>query len=228
MRGFDQLQQKRWDIEIKALRSIAFFWILITARPVLAYDEHWLIFQTIGSLSNTEQVNFDYVRRDFSYNHLQKNLELYRFSYGIQKKEWLFIMGGAYLDLSNGSTERRLLQMAARDFNFNSFIKGTLRLGLEERLFNSDSQLYFRLRARILIDFFAQSHFGPTIYNEFFLIPYGRNRFSTTLNENRLGMGFRYQWEVIQLLIFHTLSYQNNPQQTAHPDWFQLQVIYHF
>jgi hypothetical protein len=216
-------------------------WILTTfiiiigmsiIRPSLAqaYDEQWLLVQALHDVSETEQISFDYVRRDFSDLFQNKFLNLFRGAYGVQSGDWSLWLGAAYVDFNNSQSERRLHQQALRQFSLSPYLKLGVRFRSEQRHFNGDSNIYLRLRARAQLNFFPQRTLAPTVYNELFYLPNPGDRFSAAFNENRFGVGLRYSTNTFDIFLLHNYSYFKSVKTPKgdYPKWLQIQIQTYF
>jgi len=205
-----------------------FLLISLSWSSVFASDEHWGIFQFRKRLDNGHQLFAEYVRRDRGNLFSGKFLDLYRLSWGGKIGNWVYLVGGAYVDFENSSDERRLHQFGIYNFNFENKVSGLVRIGLEQRSFVSDDNVYLRSRNRTQLNLFPQFSFGLSGYDEIFYVPDGRNKFSTGFNENRLGIGFRYSINDLEIYIFHTTGYLKTLKSSDRFEWIQLQTIYTF
>lgn len=205
-----------------------FLLISLSCSSVFASDENWGIFQFRKRLDNGHQLFAEYVRRDRGNLFAGKFLDLYRLSWGGKIGNWVYLVGGAYVDFENSSDERRLHQFGIYNFNFENKVSGLVRIGLEQRSFISDGNIYLRSRNRIQLNLFPQFPFGLSGYDEVFYVPNGQDKFSTGFNENRLGLGFRHLINDLEIYIFHTTGYLKTLKSSDRFEWIQLQTIYSF
>ena len=195
-----------------------------------AVDQQWLSLQADHPLSNEDQLSLNFHRRDSGDLYSNRLLNVYRLHYSIPFADWNLILGAAYFDSASGSNERRLHQYAERSLDFvdSNYVSTSIRLGLEERDFNSDGFLYLRFRARALFNLLPTRSFGPSFYHESFFIPNGQDRFSSTLSENRTGLGLRYSHPSAHFLLYHTYTFLRLPGQLRYEQWWQLLINFPF
>lgn len=219
-RHFQCLQTQFW----------LFFATLVITNHSHAVDQQWLSLQADHQLPDQQKISFNFQRRDQADLYSKKLLNVYRLYYRFQQEEWQFTLGFAYFDLENGSNERRLHQFAGRSIELfdKKIVSSTVRLGLEQRHFNSDNSIYLRLRARLLFHLFPQKSFGPSLYHESFYIPNGQDRFVSTLSENRTGIGARYKLPNVNFLLFHTYTFLKLPNKIKYQQWWQFSINFLF
>lgn len=212
---------------MRAIRWLLFL-PLILSSAANAAEEYWGIYQFRNDLSSSHFLFSEYVRRDTNTFFGTNNLDLVRFSIGGKVEGWTYLVGGAYVNFATSDDERRLHQFFIRSFNLSQYITAPIRLGLEQRSFISNENLYFRARLRGQVNFPVWSAFGFAAYDEMLLALNGANRFYQGLNENRLGFGIRLKFESVEALLFHTQAQVKTLRSETHPQWIQLQTIIQF
>lgn len=193
-----------------------------------ARDEDWLIFQLRKRLGTERQIFAEYIRRDRSEFLDKRFFELYRLSWGQKSGDWLFLLGGAVIDFEASADESRAHQFAFHGFSRAEAFSGFVRIGLEQRKFKSDDTLYWRLRNRLHLNLLPESAFGPSIYDEVFYVPNGKNRFAEGFNENRFGVGLRYVKPAFEAYLFYTITDLKTVKGRDQVEWLQLQTVFNF
>lgn len=193
-----------------------------------AADEYWEIIQVKKSLSGSNFLLVEYVERDFENFFQSKNLNLIRISYGGRIGAFKYLIGGAYVDFESSSDERRAHQFLLYNYNLASAADFFVRMGLEERSFISDDNLYLRGRLRIQVNPLPEYPFGVALYDEIFYVPDGFNKFANGFNENRLGIGLRYITKPVELYVYHTEADLKGFRGLRHLRWIQLQAVFNF
>lgn len=212
-----------------ATRILSLFFLTLTlTHRAFAYDETWMILQARTHLSDHQQLWVDTVRRDNGDPYTNKNLALIRGAYGFQTLGWLFLVGGAYLDFKLPQSEVRLHQFAIRNFKLHESLNLITRLGLEQRFFNSDSNTYWRWRARFQFNTFPQKRMAPSFYNESLGHLDGGRRFIDGFNENRFGAGIRWTFHPIDFYVYHTRGDLQTKLQNRQVEWLQLMILADF
>lgn len=201
---------------------------IIFSSSVYASDEYWGIFQFKKDISNSNFIFTEFVRRDQEVYFNNKNLDLFRLSYGTKWNDWIYLIGGAYVDFNSSSDERRLHQFLIKNTNHSSNISTSIRLGLEQRSFISDDLLYWRARIRGQVNLPFINPVGFSVYNETLFALNGENRYHQGLNENRFGLGFRFKAETYEILLFQTYANLKTLKNESSPQWLQLQTIFTF
>jgi hypothetical protein len=197
---------------------------------VHARDESWSIFQFRKKLDGGHQVFAEYVRRDRGDLFTNKNLDLFRISYGgkIEGSQWGHLVGAAFVDFETGGDERRLHQFALYNRSFDGVVGILGRFGFEQRQFNGDEGVYWRIRNRVQLNWLPQFTFGPSIYDEILYAVDGRMRFQTGFNENRFGLGVRFHTDDLEVLLYHTAAHLKTLRRDDRVEWLQLQTVYSF
>jgi len=195
-----------------------------------AVDQQWLSLQADHQLSNQHQLSLNFHRRDRADLYSKRLLNLYRLHYRIPVDSWQITFGGAYFDSQSGNSERRLHQYADRNIKLldDDILASSIRLGVEERHFNSDNNLYLRFRLRVQFHILPKKAFGPSLYHESFYIPNGQDRFVSALSENRTGIGLHYTLPYARLLLFHTYTLTKLPEKMKYEQWLQLFINFPF
>lgn len=207
-------------------------WILLFQLSAISFaraaDEYWGIYQFKKDISDTHFLFAEYLRRDLSGYFEVKKFDLFRISYGGKINEWIYLVGAAYVDFSSFTDERRLHQFFIRNINHGQIASSIIRLGLEQRSFISDDELYWRGRVRGQLNVSLVSSFGVSFYDEMLFALNGVNKFYQGFNENRLGVGFRYKAKQIEVLIYHTYATVKTLKTELNQQWIQLQTIFNF
>lgn len=213
---------------ILILNSVIF--VLFTNGAANASDETWGIFQFRKKLDGGRQIFAEYVRRDRGDLFENRKLDLFRLSYGakIEDSSWGYLLGVAYLDFETGGDERRLHQFAIYSRTFETLVGILGRFGFEQRQFNGDEGVYWRIRNRVQLNLLPQFSIGPSVYDEILYAVDGRSRFSTGFNENRLGVGLRYHLPNFELMIYHTSAHLKTLRRGDRVEWLQIQTVYSF
>lgn len=212
---------------MKPLIGLIFLLFFLQAKYVLAENEYWKVFQVKINTPSAKSLNFEFVNRDF-YPTNDNNLRLIRLMYGGDLGSFKFLIGGALADSKSSADERRLQQYLTHTTKHDSYYSLFLRLGIEERFFNNDPNLYFRFRFKAQINPLFKREFGPSFYNETFFIPEGYKKFANQLNENRLGIGVRYNIKPFEIYLYQTFVYIKTIQEERILNWLQLQLILNF
>jgi hypothetical protein len=204
--------------------------VVCSSLPTLsqARNEDFGIFQVRKKFDDSQQILIEYVRRDRGELFQEKYLDLYRLSWGRTAGSWGYLLGGAYVDFETGSDERRLHQFFIRSFSGTDWIKGFVRLGLEERSFIADDSIYLRGRARLQAYFLPQLALNPVAYDEVFYVHNGQGRFKEGFNENRMGVGARYALPDLEFYLFHISGYTQTLKASDRFEWIQIQIIFSF
>jgi len=211
------------------IRAISILIISIVFTPkVFATNEYWGIYQFKSDLYKDHFIFTEYVRRDKENYFKDKNLDLIRLSIGGKWKTWTYMLGLAHVDFENGAEELRFHQFLIKNIKFNNQTESLIRLALEERKFEDDSYLYLRGRARMQFNVPVYKQWGLAFYEEILLALNGSQKFSTGLNENRLGAGIRYKSSHFEVMLYKTLGYIKTLKGESEPNWIQLQTIYSF
>lgn len=207
-------------------------WVIVLqialASSAFASDEYWGIYQFKAEISESNFIFTEYVRRDFSGLFKEKNLDLLRLSYGGKLGDWTYLIGAAYVNFELSTDERRLHQFFIKNTNHSHNISSSIRLGLEQRSFISDDELYWRARVRGQLNLPLLYWVGFSLYDEMLFALNGQNKFYQGLNENRFGVGFRYKAETYEILIFQTYAKLKTLKTESSPQWLQLQTIFTF
>ncbi len=209
---------------------IFFMFVTMPFQRAFAYDETWGIFQFRKKMESGQQIFAEYVRRDRGQVFELKNLDLLRLSYGvrIEDSSWGFLVGGAFVDFETGGDERRLHQFAIFNRTYENIVSLSGRFGIEQRQFNGDDNIYWRVRNRLMMNPFPQHPFGISVYGEILYAADGRARFATGLNEDRFGVGLRYHTEGFEMMLYHTAAHLKTLRREDRVEWLQLQSILSF
>lgn len=212
------------------MHAIKWFLILqvVFISSAFASDEYWGIYQFKKEVSDSNFIFAEYVRRDYEGFFKERNLDLFRFSYGGKLDEWTYLLGAAYVDFETSSDERRIHQFFIKNTNHSPNISSSVRLGLEQRSFISDDELYWRGRLRGQLNLPLIYQIGFSLYDEMLFALNGPNKFHQGFNENRFGVGLRYKAETYEILIFQTYAKIKTLKTESSPQWLQLQTIFTF
>lgn len=191
-------------------------------------DQDWGIFQAVKVLPNNHVILAEWLRRDTGQLFDQRFFDYFRFSWGKKYGSLAYLIGGGYVKFQNKSDEKRLHQFIVHNHVVENLLLSRTRLGLEERFFDGDSNLYLRIRIRNQFNFLPQHSLGLAVYNELFIAPQGFNRFYTGFNENRFGFGPRYTTKEFEFYIYFMKNYIRTLQKKTFPTWGMLQVRYFF
>lgn len=201
----------------------------VLPRPSLAIDETWIITQAHWTYGNNHHFMLDYVRRDQGAPYTRPFRDLYRFNWGIQQDKWTYHIGAAYSDFRIKEQEFRLHQYVTRQFDYENYFDGFLRMGLEQRKFQGDPTVYLRTRHRLQFHFMRNWLVNPTIYNEFFYSAQEGHVFASNINENRLGAGLRIKGQDWNLFLFYVqASLHRREEGLSSPTWFKMVWIQDF
>lgn len=211
---------------MRVIKYFIFLFMLINIIPAQARDQDWGFFQLNYHYSEDTILMAEWLRRDSGQLFDKKVFDYFRFSYGQKlSKNWIYFLGAGYADFYRKDNEYRGHQFLIYQRLQPRLFRSLNRFALEERLFERDSNLYFRLRIRNQIDPLPQYHWGLSVYNEAFIVPQGHSRFFSGLNENRFGFGPRYTNEEIDLYFYWVETYLRNSQgEKRHQTWGQLQI----
>lgn len=193
-----------------------------------ARDEDFGIFQFRKNLPGDHQVLLEYVRRDRGELFQEKFLDLYRLSWGGKVGAWTYLLGGGYVDFEKGADEKRYHQFFIRNFSEAEWLKGFVRLGLEERTFIGEEKIHLRGRVRVQANVLSSYGIGPSLYNETFYTHDGQGRFVEGFNENRLGVGLRYALPGVEIFVFHVSGYLQTLKSSDRFEWAQIQTAFSF
>lgn len=193
-----------------------------------ARNEDFGIFQFRKRLDGGHQVLVEYVRRDRVHLFQDKYLNLYRLSWGGTLGSWSYLIGGGYVDFEKGADEKRLHQFFIRNFSEGEWLRGFVRLGLEERNFLGDESVHLRGRARIQANVLTTYGLGPSLYNEAFYVHHGQGRFVEGFNENRFAVGIRYSLADFEIYLFHVSGYLQTLKSSDRFEWAQMQTVFSF
>ncbi|MCB0379013.1 MAG: DUF2490 domain-containing protein [Bdellovibrionales bacterium] len=205
-----------------------FVLIFLLSFPAYGRDQDWGIFQVVKKLPNNQVLFVEYLRRDTGQLFDQRFFDYYRVLWGIKIGKVLVAVGPGYIDFEKANDEKRFHEFVILNHSWQNILELRNRFGLEQRFFNTDSNLYMRLRIRQQFNWLPQHNFGLAIYNEVFVVPQGFEKFYTGVNENRFGFGPRYVTDEIEFYLYFTQVYQRNLLHKSYPVWGQLQVQYKF
>jgi len=226
------MRATRWPFAASLVLAAIFS--SLTACPAFAQiyggDESWGIFQFRKKLDGGHQIFAEYVRRDRGDLFSQKNLDLFRLSYGgkIEGSNWGYLVGAAFVDFETGGDERRLHQFGLYNRSFEGVVGVLGRFGFEQRQFNGDEGVYWRIRSRVQLNRLPQFAFGPAIYDEILYAVDGRTRFQTGFNENRFGLGVRFHTDDLEIILYHTAAHLKTLRRDDRVEWLQIQTVYSF
>lgn len=203
---------------------------LLPMNRVMASDETWGIFQFRKRIDGGKQIFAEYVRRDRGALFQNPNIDLFRVSYGakFEDQSWGYLFGIAYVDFETGSIEKRSHQFVVYNRTFENLASVAGRFGFEQRQFNDDESIYWRVRSRLQLNFAPHWIVGPSMYDEVFYVLDGKSRFASGFNENRFGVGLRYHSENLELMVFHTAAQLKSIRRDDRVEWLQLQTVFSF
>lgn len=213
---------------MRAIKILFILGVFLITSNSFAYDEEWGIFQFRKKLEGDNQIFAEYVRRDYSKLFDQRNFDMIRLSWGGRVGQWGYLVGASYLDFERGNDERRLHQFFTYNTRFENAAAIFVRLGLEQRNFITDENLYWRQRTRVQVNFLPQYVFGVAAYNEAFYAFNGYKKFAVGLNENRHGWGLRYNQGPFDVYLYHVFAELTTLKSKTQPQWLQLQTVYTF
>lgn len=211
------------DINMK--NFILFLIVFVKINLVLGYEEQWSIVQLKKPVLAANQILIEYVRRDRPNLFQDKFLDLARASWITPINSWNILIGAAYIDFAKGNPESRLHQFVIKNTALTDILKINWRLGAEQRNFATDSNTYWRARARGQINYELTASYGLAAYDELFYSVNGHQRFKSGFNENRFGYGVFIKNKFFDIYLFNVQAELRNLKNTQFPQWQQLQMI---
>lgn len=214
---------------MRAIKLALFIFLaLFQSSQALARDEDFGIFQFRKKLENDNQIFMEYARRDRGELFQKRFLDIYRLSWGGKLGEWTYLLGGAYVDFETGVDEKRLHQFFIRTYAATSWLKGFGRIAFEERIFDDDGKIHLRGRFRGQANIVSEQALGLSIYDEAFYVADGQGRFVEGFNENRFGVGLRYEQPGLEVYLFHVTGYWQTLKSSDQFEWLQIQTVFSF
>ncbi len=213
---------------MRVINVLLFLVFVLQSEPIFSRDQDWGIFQAVTKLSNDRLIFAEWLRRDNGPLFDQKFFDYFRFSYGKKDGHFVYLLGAGLVDFENRSDEKRLHQFLIYSNKWPSVLLSRNRLGMEERFFDGDPQVYFRIRLRTQINPLPQYSWGLSTYNEIFYVPQGFDRFYTGVNENRFGFGPRFTTKDFEVYLYYMKVLLRSPTRKLYPTWGQLQIRGYF
>lgn len=202
--------------------------LLVAPTSRADIDQYWTSYFLTKKWSESSLV-FDYSHRDYYAPFRDNILNQYRLTYTKRGEIVDWSLGYGHQDVEAGDYESRLFQMLTIPFVLGQTARATYRLGMEERFFQGDSNIYlrFRMRLQVFVPLFENWEF--LLSNELFYLPEGFQRYATGFIENRAGVGLR-----VALTPRHyvdglfTRGYQRTLKLTNESNWLLLSTGYSF
>ncbi len=211
-----------------AIKSLLIVLAISFTLPAHSLDENWGILRIRGKVED-HHYSFKYVKRDLIEPEYTGFFNWYELNYGRKLGTYLLEAGIGFLDFDKKVDELRFTQNIYRNLKseYGSF---NLRLGLEERSFKNDEHLYFRTRIRAIYIYPVYKYFNPSIYDEFFAVFNGYDKFYTGLNENRLGLGFNMKpLDQLSLSFYWTFAgFKSYTETIKYSNWLQSFIVWKF